>query len=159
MKIIKTRSGYNIKLDNEFFYKLNKHTWYRHDAGKYNKSYYARTRIGNKLVYMHHMIIGKAPKGYVVDHINGSGLDNRIKNLRFIKHSHNIWKSRKVNMRTTSKYKGVWYRKERGAWAVCLHLDDKTKHFGYYATEKEAAKVYNKMAKRYYGKFAVLNKI
>lgn len=39
---------------------------------------------------IHQMIIGKAPKGKVVDHINRNKLDNRRENLRFITQAENI---------------------------------------------------------------------
>lgn len=38
----------------------------------------------NRYYPIHQMILGKAPKGLVIDHINRDKLDNRRKNLRFV---------------------------------------------------------------------------
>lgn len=52
---------------------------------------YART-IGpdGRPLFAHHLVIGQPPKGYVTDHINGDGLDNRRRNLRHITQSDNM---------------------------------------------------------------------
>jgi len=42
-------------------------------------------------LYLHHAVIGKPPKGYVVDHINRNPLDNRRENLRFVTVAENAW--------------------------------------------------------------------
>lgn len=41
-----------------------------------------------KTIYLHRLLI-QPPKGMLVDHINGDGLDNRRGNLRAVTHSQN----------------------------------------------------------------------
>ena len=46
---------------------------------------------------VHQMIIGKAPKGFVIDHINRNKLDNRRQNLRFVTPSENTLNSDRID--------------------------------------------------------------
>lgn len=52
--------------------------------------YAQHTVDGGKKIYMHDVLIGKAPKGLVTDHKNRNKLDNRRRNLRHITRSENI---------------------------------------------------------------------
>jgi hypothetical protein len=62
-----------------------------------------------KTVRMHRLVMN-APNGTQVDHINGNGLDNRRKNLRFCTTKQNL-RNRGKNSRNTSGYKGVSWAK------------------------------------------------
>ncbi len=64
-------------------------TWVGHSAPK-SRTTYARSRSFGDLVYAHHLVIGKPPAGFVTDHINGNGLDNRRANLRHVSQSENM---------------------------------------------------------------------
>lgn len=60
---------------------------------KYKEHYYAITDVKqpngkNTTLYMHRLIMG-AGKGFVVDHINRNGLDNRRNNLKIITQKEN----------------------------------------------------------------------
>ena len=105
---------------------------------------------------MHRQIM-KAPAGFVVDHINYNGLDNRKANLRLATLTQNNRHTRRTIHPGTSKYKGVcWYSREK-RWAVRIHADGKTIPLGYFKDEIQAAKTYDKAAKTYHGDFAALN--
>jgi len=60
-------------------------------------------------------------------------------------------------MNSTSKYKGVNRWKSKNKWRVRIKVDGKQKHIGYFKDETQAAKAYDKAAKKYHGKFASLN--
>lgn len=72
-------------VDDTDYDKLNEHKW---SAKKGKLTWYARRGETDpktkdyKMVYMHHAVKGEPPKGKVIDHINGNGLDNRKSNLR-----------------------------------------------------------------------------
>lgn len=108
------------------------------------------------MIKPHHLILGKPPKGYVVDHINRNPFDCRRDNLRFVTLSQNNMNSSK-RKNSTSIYKGVNLHKASKRWRASLTLDYKYYHLGYFASEVEAAKAYDKKAKELFGEFAHLN--
>jgi hypothetical protein len=61
------------------------------------------------------------------------------------------------NKKYTSNYKGVYKRKNGWACTVCCNY--KKVHYSSHETEIEAAKMYNKIAPLFHGKFAKLNVI
>jgi len=73
---------------------LSKWKWCT-DTSKYNRNGYA-VRTSGGYGSMHRMIM-KAPKGTIVDHINGDKLDNRKVNLRFVTASENALNHKNVN--------------------------------------------------------------
>jgi hypothetical protein len=97
-----------------------------------------------------------APDHLVVDHIDHNGLNNRKKNLRNCTFAENCRNTR-LSSGTTSKYKGVHWHKRQKKWAAAIRCNNKTHHLGYFTDEAEAAKVYDKAAKKYHGVFASLN--
>jgi hypothetical protein len=92
------------------------------------------------------------PAGYVIDHINGDGLDNRRANLRLATVAQNAWNSRKRNSR--SGYKGVCYDKIKGLWRAAIVCHGRRIHLGYFKDKIAAAKAYDAAAIKYYKQFA-----
>lgn len=112
--------------------------------------YYATTRNGNKRVLMHRVLMNPG-KGFVVDHIDGNGLNNRRENLRICLHKENIRNSIK------EKIKGASFCKRRNKWRSYIKINGKYKHLGYFDSETLAAMAYNKSAKLLFKDFASLN--
>ena len=110
-----------------------------------------------KPILMHRLIM-KAKEGYEVDHINHDRLDNRRSNLRLCSHGNNKYNSSKRST-NTSGYKGVYRVAHISKWVARLQKDNKHHILGYFANKHEAAKAYNKGAKKHFGKYASLNKI
>jgi hypothetical protein len=103
---------------------------------------------------MHRQLI-KIPEGFVIDHINGNGLDNRRANLRLATVAQNAWNSRKRNPR--SGYKGVCFASDKGLWRAAIVCHGRRIHLGYFKDKITAAKAYDSAAKKYYGEFAKPN--
>jgi hypothetical protein len=139
--------------------RLRKYDWLTR-KGTY--SFYARRYAdGDKgrkgaLIYMHQQII-KAPKGKVIDHINGDGMDNRSANLRAASYSQNMYNRKKQSGAFTSKYKGVCWSKAKRKWLASVGHEKKQIYLGYFHSEIEAAKARDRAAKKYHGEFVYLN--
>jgi|LGOV01.1.fsa_nt_gb hypothetical protein len=126
---------------------VSQHCWFLDNAR-------AKAWIGGKNVYLHVLLMGKA-EGKVVDHINGNPLDNRRENLRHCTHGQNMMNSKSVA--GFSRYKGVYFRKDRNKWRAVIVANGHRSHLGLYETEEDAALAYNEAAKRLHGEYARLN--
>ena len=142
MKEIELTLGQVAIVDDEDFEELNQNKWF---ATKSAKTFYARRNspwINGKhyAIRMHHQIIGKPPKGLMVDHINGEGTDNRRENLRFVTNRQNC---QNINhKKRSSEYPGVSWYGPRNKWVAMINLKGKTKNLGYSTDEKEAFEFY-----------------
>lgn len=96
---------------------------------------------------MHLFLFGKP--GFVIDHINHDGLDNRRANIRVVTHQQNMWNSRAVG--GTSKFKGVHISRKR--WIATAARGK----VGSYSSEIEAALAYDAAAIAHFGEFAATN--
>lgn len=146
-------------VDDEFYHALITHKWHCHNVKR--KTYYARRSVMKngviKTIYMHHIIL--PPKdGYEIDHKNGNGLDNRRKNLRFVTRSQNHANIGKTLGRS-SKFKGVYKDKRINKWVSRIKVNQKNIYLGSFKNEKDAARVYNKYAVKFFGDFSKLNVI
>jgi hypothetical protein len=94
-------------------------------------------------VSLHEEILGKRI-GYVIDHINGNGLDNRKSNLRHVTNAQNISNRTHINRNSTTKFLGVCpnSRIYGGRYRAYCALGGKQKHLGFFDTVDEACKAY-----------------
>jgi hypothetical protein len=148
--------GIQVLVDDEDFEKLSAYNWGISLNGTH-KYVIARPQT-NKIrqqIYMHRMLMD-TPKGMFTDHINGNTFDNRKSNLRICTNSQNS-----MNRKThKSKFKGVALNKKSKSspWMATVKINGK-QHRRYARTEKEAAYLYNELARTLFGEFASLNVI
>jgi hypothetical protein len=157
MKQIKlTQSKFALVSDEDYEY-LNQWKWY---ALKQNNNiflFYAVRCFKRKTISMHRVIaerIGiKNP-----DHIDRNGLNNQRDNLREATRSQQVINQ---NLRKDNKsgYKGVSWDRRQKKWVARIQSNKKNLHLGYFDDIKEAARAYNEAALKYFGDFAVLNKV
>jgi len=140
-------------VDPDDYQKLSQHHWQLLEGE--SKKCYAACLENRKIVYMHRVIMN-APKGKLVDHRNGEGLDNTKRNLRFATPSQNCC-NRTRTKSGSSKYRGVRYHKKKGKWEATICYNGIYKHLGTFENEEDAARAYDEAAKIYHGEFAVLN--
>ncbi len=91
-------------VDEADFLLLSKYKWHLQSAG------YAARRSGRGLLLMHTSILG-AKDGFVIDHKNRNCLDNRSRNLRYLKNWENLHNSG-LQKNNTSGVKGLCYSKD-----------------------------------------------
>lgn len=137
-------------IDQSDYQLVSKYKWYAHKSPRAT-SFYAHNK-GKKLIQMHRLIMGITDRRILIDHKDHDGLNNRRSNLRIVTLAQNAQNSR-VSKNTSSKYRGVWWNKEKNKWSVQVNR----KHVGHFKTEDEAGLAYNKKATELYGEFASLN--
>jgi hypothetical protein len=152
----RTPSGLSAVVDDEDFDRVATTKW-RVFLSQWGRVY-AVTARGTLL----HRSILDAPKGYDVDHINGDGLDNRRSNIRLGTHSQNLANQMSrltyAKRPSSSRYKGVSLMEGRPRpWRATISVERKQHFLGYYLTQEEAAKAYDKAAARFFGQFARTN--
>ena len=145
-------------VDEEDYERLSRRAWHLSA-----QNYAASTSIksdGKKTVFLMHRIVLNPLPGFVTDHRNCNTLDNRRSNLRACTQKENLTnrgKGRKPEY--SSRFRGVYYRKDRDRWSAYIGRAGAREWLGCYATEEEAALAYNAVAPSRYGEFAQLNEV
>lgn len=151
-----THGVVNIMIDTIYVNKCKMYGW---SINKYRTNsntgrYYLY--VVNKKAGLLHRYITDAPKGMVVDHINGDTLDNTLKNLQVCRKIDNERKSRKP-LNNTSGVLGVTYNKSLNKWMSYIKVNYKFKNLGYYDDINEAKKVRKIAEEKYFGKYKPIN--
>jgi hypothetical protein len=162
MKIIPLTKGYEAKVDDIDFERVNQYKWYANIKSKYSTPYaYRKQWIPEEKKYisiaMHRFILGITGDVLDVDHRNGKTLDNTRENLRVATTQDNM---RNMKIHDGRKYKGVSFCNRptlKKKWRVYIQVNGKFKQLGYFQTAEEAAKCYDVACKEYFGSFARLN--
>ena len=116
---------------------------------------YAYRKDHHKTVYMHRQILGY-PKARV-DHKDRNKLNNIRSNLRILSRSGLNQANAERRSDNRSGYKGVCFDKRRSKWNAEIQANKKRKSLGAFTSAEEAAKAYDKAAKKLFGEFACLN--
>lgn len=138
MRYIKLTQGLRAKVDDADYARLAAFGW-RVVRGKYT-CYAIRWTPGSskarRLVYMHREV-NRTPDGFVTDHVNGDGLDNRRRNLRTADKTQNNLNRKHLNANNTSGVHGVSRHKGTGGWQVCMRSRGRTR-YAWFKTRREA---------------------
>ena len=146
-------------VDDEDYYWLNQYKWnadWQPDA----RSYYASRSTEGRHFYMARNIMN-CPKDRQVDHIDHNTLNNQRSNLRICTIDQNQ-QNRRITGNGTSRYKGVFWAKDRQKWRAGIGLRDvfgQKFHIslGQFDLEEDAALAYDDAAIEHFGEFAYLN--
>ena len=156
--------GKHAIIDAEDFEKVFEYQWYT-KVGAVDRLYYARriaTVFGKRKTVAMHSLILPHKEGFMTDHIDGNGLNNRRSNLRYATFTENV-RNRKVARTKDRKtqYKGVEvtprWQEGRRKWNVKITVDGKKIYIGSFHEQIDAAKAYDAAAMKYHGQFAGLN--
>lgn len=158
LKKIKLTRGKYALVDAEDFIWLSQWKWF-FDIRKGDKTGYAFTNgkyvKGKRLpkVRMHNLIMGRG-----VDHINGSGIDNRRKNLRKADKFQQAYNTGRKKYKKTKGCKGVSITRDRNGvqkyWIARITVNGNRIYLGTFKNHTAASRAYIKAAKKYHGEFA-----
>lgn len=126
-----------------------------------NNYWFVGIRTDKPRQYAAHRVVfylktGVDPASQVIDHVRGLA---EPLNIRLATSSQNGANSRKWNKKTTSKFKGVFWRKDINKWRARIGVNRARINLGNFDSEIDAAKAYNEAAIKYFGEFARINLI
>ena len=163
MKEIKLTQNKVALVDDEDYEYLNQWKWH---VKKVKGSWYyaARSQHNGSIVInvMIHRVIMLTPKGDVVDHLDGNGLNCQKYNMRNCSQKQNCRNKRPQKNKNTL-YKGVSFvnrfsfGENHKYIRAEIIVNKKYIHLGYFKTQEEAAIAYDTAAKEYFGEFANSN--
>lgn len=160
MKEIKLNSKkYDLSamVDDEDFEYLNQWKWHPSKRGNIFYAYAVISKVPRKVMEMHRLLMNN-PVGHVVDHKDGSGLNNQKYNLRTCSKGKNNL-NRIVSSNNKTGFKGVHFQKDAGKYRAKIEIDKKIISLGYFDDARIAALAYNNAAIKYHGEFAKLNAV
>lgn len=154
MKVIVSRQGDEIIVDDNWYELLSRFTWYTSDGRGYKYAKTGFTNKGNPKGLAMHRIVTSAPRGSVVDHINGNTLDNRSSNLRLATRSENGMNRFKLSSNNTSGRTGVAWSKQKKKWIAFVEVNKKRIHLGSYTDKSAAITARSNGELKHFGEFA-----
>lgn len=157
--ILQGNTGKFAQVDDEDYERVNQYKWWLDKDGRaFTYNIFDRK---TKYIRMHRFIMGVTDPNIEVDHHDNNSLNNQKYNLRICTSQQNNFNVKKYTKRKYSSiYKGVYFKHDydrKKPWKATIKFNRKNIHIGYFATEIEAAKVYDIKAKELFGEFACLN--
>jgi len=131
--------------------------WYVYSCHRHGETQNDKRK--KRVTYFLHRLILNCPKGSIVDHINGNGLDNRKENLRICTTAQNNYKSKSNIKGKTCLYRGVSHSsKHKKPFQAGISINNNRKYLGHYNKSDSAACAYDIISLFLRGKeYAVLN--
>ena len=151
VRYIPLTKGLFAMVDAADYERVSQYTWCASCSGN---RVYAYRKDRRKTVRLHQFLMNP-PKGMVVDHIDGNGLNDRRSNLRVCTQHQNLFNSRPIVK--SSRFKGVYFRRRSGKWCAGIRHCGHDLHIGTFDDEIEAAQAYDRKAHELFGEYAYLN--
>lgn len=106
--------------------------------------------LGHRLAWL--IVYGNWPQG-IIDHINGDGTDNRLRNLREATGSQNQHNSR-LRSDSSTGLKGVSISRRENKYRATIKRNGRQVYLGLFSTAQEAHAAYCEAADELHGEFA-----
>lgn len=153
--LIPLSQGKYALVDAEDYPKLARHKW---SATRGKTTFYALRHVGRNKKIMMHRDVMNPPDNLLVDHIDHNGLNNTKNNLRLATyHQNNVNRIKTRTNKCSSKYKGVSLHKRDKLYHASICCNGKKYKLGSFKNETDAAKAYDKKARKLFCEFACLN--
>ena len=150
-----SRTDYFI-VDYEDYEKIKHDIFYwsivRKKIGDRDENYVLTQRYDYGNIKIHNYIMNPE-EGYIVDHINGNGLDNRRENLRIVTQQQNAF-NRAIQTNNTSGHKGVSLVKRNNKWLARIGFNGKRIVLGTFDSYEEAVEARKIAEIKYYGEYS-----
>lgn len=162
--IIHSKHGlFKVQLDDIDFEKFKSIKWCVHvckNNRAYARAWFYYPEHPRKQKMLHRLIVSQFyPDGdYLIDHIDGNGLNNQRSNLRVATQTQNC-QNRGKNKTNTTGFKGVSRTPNGKRFRVYIKIGSKFTWGGVFDCPVEAAKRYNELASQYHGEFAYQNPV
>jgi hypothetical protein len=156
MRVIRLPQGKEALLSDEDFDYLNQWIWSVTISRTTAYATRQTPRPNRKTIYMHKVVAARMGIAGRTDHKDRNGLNNQRENLRAATRSQNQLNQDRSKM-NRSGYRGVSWNSVCNKWQVRTYLEGKQVHVGYFDSPIEAAKAYDRAARRLHGEFAILN--
>lgn len=153
MKEIPLTQNKTALVDDSDYDLVKHHKWFAVFDG-YN--WYAARKLNGKQVRMQNFLMNP-PKGVVIDHKDRNGLNNQRANLRICLHRENMRNMFKKKL-NKSGFKGVCWKSANRKWVAQINAG-RVIHLGLFSDPKHAAMAYDRAAEKFYGEFALTNKM
>ena len=153
--VIANNTGERFWFDADMLDKLKGYSWNDNRVG-YLCRHGERCNTSREIIYAHRLVVSEIPENLVVDHIDRNTHNNRKSNLRVASRSQNYGNS-KLFPRNTSGYKGVSFHKISGRWRATITYQKISYHLGEFYNPKEAARAYDRAARKLFGEYAATN--
>jgi len=140
-------------IDNEDYEKVKDHKWHLTTRG------YVECNNRKQRIKLCNLVFGSViPRGYEIDHKKHNLLDNRKHKLRLSTHKQNS-QNRKLSKANTTGMVGVSFNKKRNKYLAQLKTNGVKVLFKRFKNKVDAMKERDRVALKYYGKFAYTNKM
>lgn len=149
--LVPLSQGLFAVIDREDAEVIGKHNWFV-ITSEYGR--YAGTMVKKRTVRLHQFILTCEP-GFIPDHIDGDGLNNRRSNLRQATPTQNTQNCGKRKSNTTG-FKGVTIHRGTGKYYASIGKTESI-FLGSFDDAISAARAYDDAARRIHGEFARLN--
>jgi hypothetical protein len=144
MKTIPLTRGLFALVDDEDHEAISAHNWCAVRTRTPGQFYAMRSgpRPARVKIWMHVVVNGTAD-GFLTDHRDGDGLNNRRSNLRTVTDQQNQRNHTRKRAGCGSPYRGVGWHGLRSKWVAYIRIDGKQRHLGLFDSEIDAAGAYD----------------
>ena len=122
-------------------------------AGWWKEGEWGKIRIASKYYKTHRIVwalhTGEDPGSNLIDHINRRPHDNRVENLRLVKHGENRYHS--STDKNATGYRGVTKLQRCARWSAQIKKEGRNYYLGCFDSPEKAHKVYLKACQELYG--------